>query len=96
MKKLIIFDLDNTLIDFLKMKKLSLEAAVDAMRDAGLKIKKSVALKKLYRIYDKKGMEYPKIFQEFLKAELGEIDYRIVTLDHSDRKDPSMLLCCLD
>ena len=31
MIKSVIFDLDNTLIDFLRMKKLSCEAAVSAM-----------------------------------------------------------------
>ena len=34
--KAIIFDLDNTLIDFMKMKTQSIEVAVDAMIDAGL------------------------------------------------------------
>ena len=78
MIKAILFDLDNTLIDFLKMKKISLEAAVDAMIDAGLKVNKSSTLKKFYKIYDKKGMEYPKLFQDFLNEQTGKIDYRIL------------------
>jgi FMN phosphatase YigB (HAD superfamily) len=32
----IVFDLDNTLVDFMSMKKLAVEAAIDAMIDAGL------------------------------------------------------------
>jgi len=37
MIKAVIFDLDNTLIDFMKMKEASVNAAIEAMRDAGLK-----------------------------------------------------------
>lgn len=78
MIKAVLFDLDNTLIDFLKMKKISLEAAVDAMIDAGLKVNKASTLKKLYKIYDEKGMEYPKLFQDFLKEHMGKVDHRIL------------------
>ena len=67
MIKEIIFDLDNTLIDFLKMKKHSCEAAISAMIDAGLKVKKEKALKLLFELYDKHGLENPRIFQKFLK-----------------------------
>lgn len=72
----IIFDLDNTLIDFMKMKRISCEEAVDAMIDAGLKIKKPKALKILYDLYKEKGLEDPQIFQKFLKKTTGKIDYR--------------------
>ena len=41
MTKAIIFDLDNTLIDFVKMKRMSIEAAASAMIDAGLEQKKN-------------------------------------------------------
>ena len=36
MIKSVIFDLDNTLIDFMRMKKISSDAAISAMIDAGL------------------------------------------------------------
>ena len=58
MIKAIIFDLDNTLIDFVKMKKLSCEAAMDAMIKNGLKVSKKRGLKVLFELYDKKGWEY--------------------------------------
>ena len=35
MIKLIIFDIDNTLTDFIKMKDVSIDASIDAMIDAG-------------------------------------------------------------
>lgn len=78
MIKAVLFDLDNTLIDFMQMKRNSCEAAISAMIDAGLKIKKEKALKKLFKLYDKYGLEDKKIFQKFLKEEKGKIDYRIL------------------
>lgn len=78
MIKAVLFDLDNTLIDFMRMKKNSCEAAISAMIDAGLKVKKEKALKKLFNLYDKYGLEDNKIFQKFLKEEIGKIDYRIL------------------
>ena len=78
MIKAILFDLDNTLIDFMKMKKLACEEAIDAMIGAGLKINKSKGLQILHKLYDKYGIEYHQIFQEFLKKVINKIDYRIL------------------
>ena len=78
MIKAILFDLDNTLVDFMKMKKKSCEAAVDAMIGAGLKIKKDQALEIIYEIYGRKGIEHQLIFQKFLKKAVAKIDYRIL------------------
>ena len=78
MIKAVIFDLDNTLIDFLKMKRMACSEAIDAMIDAGLKIKKENALKELYSLYSTYGIEYQKIFQEFLRKVNGGIDYKIL------------------
>ena len=36
--KAVLFDVDNTLIDFMNMKKKSCEAAIEAMIGAGLKM----------------------------------------------------------
>ncbi len=78
MIKAVLFDLDNTLIDFMKFKRVSCEAAIDAMMDAGLKLEKDEALKKLYKIYFKEGLEDPLIFQKFLTKVIGDVDYRIL------------------
>ena len=78
MIKAILFDLDNTLIDFMGMKRMSCDAAISAMIDAGLKVDKERALKKLFKLYDTYGLEDKKIFQKFLKGELGRVDYRIL------------------
>src|SRR3989339_609622 len=78
MIKAVLFDLDNTLIDFMRMKRNSCEAAISAMIDAGLKVKKEKAIKTLFKLYDKHGLEENKIFQKFLEEETGEVDYRIL------------------
>lgn len=73
----ILFDLDNTLIDFWKFKNVCVNSAVDAMIKAGLKVDKKKAEKIMWGIYDKFGMEYSQIFQEFFKRIGKKFDYRI-------------------
>ena len=74
----ILFDLDNTLIDFMLMKRKSCEAAIDSMVSAGLKIGRGKAMKMLFDLYGEKGIEYNRIFQEFLRKTIGKIDYKIL------------------
>jgi len=74
----VLFDLDNTLIDFWKMKTMSIEAAVSAMIDAGLKMGHAEAVAKLFRIYKELGFEYYYIFEKFLEQELGKVDWKIL------------------
>lgn len=78
MIKGIIFDLDNTLVDFMRMKKHSCEEAMVAMIDSGLEMDKEKGLKILYKLYDKYGIEHKQIFQEFLKKVNKKIDYKIL------------------
>lgn len=78
MIKAVLFDLDNTLIDFMRMKKLSCEAAIDAMIDSGLKVDKKKAIKLLFELYGEHGLEDPRIFQRFLRRVIGRVDYRIL------------------
>ncbi|MBU90292.1 hypothetical protein CMO94_02020 [Candidatus Woesearchaeota archaeon] len=78
MIKAVIFDLDNTLIDFMKMKKHSCRAAIDAMIGAGLNIKHEKATKVLFELYDQHGLEEKTIFQKFLKKLTGKINYKVL------------------
>ncbi len=78
MIKAVIFDLDNTLIDFLKMKKHSCRAAIDAMIGAGLNVEHDKAIKLLFELYGKYGMEEKTIFQKVLKKLTGKVDYKIL------------------
>ena len=76
--KAIIFDLDNTLIDFTRMKKEATEAAIEAMIDAGLKIEKKKALRMINRLYEKYGIEYQKVFDKLLWKIVGKVDKKIL------------------
>lgn len=76
--KAVLFDLDNTLIDFVKLKRMCVENAVDAMIDAGLDIKKEKAIKIFFGIYGKRGYEYPFVFQEFLEKVIEGENYKIL------------------
>lgn len=79
MIKAILFDLDNTLIDFWKMKKKSCEAAIDSMISAGLKMERKKAIKMLFELYKKYGIEYQKIFEKFLEKSSGKVNYKILS-----------------
>jgi putative hydrolase of the HAD superfamily len=77
MIKSIIFDLDNTLVDFMAMKDAAIEGAALAMVDAGLKMPKEMVKEKIFEVYEEEGIEDQKVFDKFLTRELGDIDYRI-------------------
>jgi FMN phosphatase YigB (HAD superfamily) len=79
MIKAILFDIDNTLLDFMKMKTKSCEKAVDAMIKAGLKTNKKKTLKVLYELYDKYGIEYQRIFEKLTKELTGKINYKLIS-----------------
>jgi len=79
MIRAVIFDLDNTLTDFMKMKHASIDAAVDGMLDAGLPLSREEVSKKIYVVYDREGIEYQQVFDRFLQEELGRVDYKILT-----------------
>ncbi|MBI4248784.1 MAG: HAD-IA family hydrolase [Elusimicrobia bacterium] len=94
MIKSIIFDIDNTLMDFMKMKRAAVDAAIDAMIDAGLSTPKEVMSKKIYDIY-KEGIEQQDIFDKVLLQEFGAIDYRILAagiVGYRRAKDGNMTL----
>jgi HAD superfamily hydrolase (TIGR02253 family) len=78
MIKAVLFDLDNTLIDFMKLKHMACQEAINAMIGAGLQMDREKALKILFELYDKYGIEYKKIFQAFLLKTTGKIDWKIL------------------
>ena len=78
MIKAVIFDLDNTLIDFMRMKEISCDAAISAMIDAGLNVDKGRAMKELFSLYDEYGLEDRMIFQKFLKKMAKKVDYEVL------------------
>ena len=76
--KAVIFDFDNTLMDFMRMKRAAVESAVDAMIDAGLGIKKADMIDKVYKVYTSEGIEDQQIFDKVLVKEFGKVDYKIL------------------
>ena len=54
MIKAVIFDLDNTLLDFMKMKSMAVDSGIQGMIEAGLSIEFSEARQKIFNIYDTK------------------------------------------
>jgi len=78
MIKAVIFDFDNTLMDFMRMKRAAVESAVDAMIDAGLTLKKADMIEKVYKVYTAEGIEDQQIFDKVLSKELGKVDYKIL------------------
>ncbi len=78
MIRAIVFDLDNTLVDFMKIKSVSVEAAIDGMIDAGLTLTREELKQRIDVIYSAQGLEYQRVFDELLEQELGQIDPKIL------------------
>ena len=78
MIKAVVFDLDNTLVDFYRVKRASCGAAIDAMIDAGLEMDRQKATELLFELYEQYGIEYKQIFQEFLIQAIGKVDWKIL------------------
>src|SRR5208283_2893754 len=67
MFKAVLFDLDNTLLDFLTFKKEAAKSAARAMIKQGLPATEIEAYGKIFSVYDEKGIEYQKTFYEVVK-----------------------------
>ena len=74
MIKAVIFDLDNTLLDFMTMKKEAVMSAISSMKEAGLDIDVDNSYKEIMDIYEVNGWENQLVFDKFLKNKLGYID----------------------
>lgn len=78
MIRAIVFDLDNTLTDFMKMKHAAVEAAIDGMIDAGFRLPREALRSRIDAIYREQGLEFQRVFDELLEREFGQIDPRIL------------------
>ena len=95
MIKAVIFDLDNTLLDFMSVKRKSVDAAILAMIEAGLEINPNTARENIFNIYNNKGYEYQEVFDDFLIETNGGIDYKILAsgiVAYRKTKDASIIL----
>lgn len=75
----ILFDLDNTLVDFMAMKRQAVDAAIGAMIDAGLNLTYDSVKDKIDSIYTELGIEYQMVFDKLLNESLGYVDPRIIS-----------------
>jgi len=78
MIRAVIFDLDNTLVDFMKMKRESVAAAVRGMVDAGLDMSIEQASAAINAVYDREGIEYQEVFDHFLTDHYGRINHKVL------------------
>ncbi len=76
--KAIIFDLDNTLLDFISMKREASAAAAVEMVRAGLRMDEEEAGKKLFAAYWKYGIDSNTAFTQFLLENTGKVDRRVL------------------
>ena len=77
MIKVVIFDLDNTLTDFMRMKENAVDAAVEAMLDAGLRFPPDEIKAKIYQVYEDRGIEFQHVFDVALSELIGHVDFKI-------------------
>ena len=93
MIKAIIFDLDNTLLDFMKMKSYSISAAINGMMTLGMDIDKKLSTKEIFAIYDEKGYEHQEVLNEFIINKLGHVNYKYLAagiVEYKKAKEKSL------
>jgi putative hydrolase of the HAD superfamily len=78
MIRAVVFDLDNTLVDFMRMKRNAVTAGVHAMIDAGLPFTEDDVRNAVKRVYDARGIEYQRVFNAMLEDMTGSVDPKIL------------------
>lgn len=79
MIKAVIFDLDNTLVDFMRMKRQAISAATTAMIDAGLGLTTDEAEARISAIYKERGIEFQSVFDQLLYDVFQKVNYKILS-----------------
>ena len=77
MFKAVLFDLDNTLLDFWSFKQKAAKAAARAMIRKGLPEKEGRVYRRIFEVYDEYGVEYQKTFYQVIhpyKLEVGQAE----------------------
>lgn len=79
MIKAVIFDLDNTLVDFMGMKRQAVSAAIGSMIDAGLVLTPQEVQERIDAIYKERGIEFQSVFDQLLYDIFQKVDYKILS-----------------
>ena len=74
----VVFDLDNTLLDFMKMKQVAVRSAIRGMIEAGLEIDEDKSFDNIISLYEKIGWENQKVFDVFLENSIGHVDNKFL------------------
>ncbi len=74
----VVFDLDNTLLDFMKMKQVAVRSAIRGMIEAGLEIDEDKSFDNIISLYEKIGWENQKVFDVFLENSIGYVDNKFL------------------
>jgi putative hydrolase of the HAD superfamily len=77
--KAVLFDVDNTLVDFMRMKNVAVEMAVEYMLNAGLPGDKQSLVKEIFNIYRRTHIESQRALDELIISKLGKLDYKILS-----------------
>jgi beta-phosphoglucomutase-like phosphatase (HAD superfamily) len=77
--KAVIFDLDNTLVDFMAMKSDAVNAAIHAMIDAGLNLPAEEVKARIDAIYKERGIEFQSVFDQLLYDVFNKVNYKILS-----------------
>jgi len=77
--KAVLWDLDNTLLDFMRMKRTAVEIAVDYMLGAGLKGERNELIEKIFHIYRQTHIESQNALETVIQQQMGKrFDPRIL------------------
>jgi HAD superfamily hydrolase (TIGR02253 family) len=79
MIKAVIFDLDNTLVDFMGMKRQAISAAIQSMIDAGLRLSAPEIQERIDAIYSERGIEFQNVFDQLLYDVFQKVNYKILS-----------------
>jgi len=74
----VVFDLDNTLLDFMKMKEFAVKAAIKGMIEAGLMVDEEQSYNEIIAIYEEFGWENQKVFDVFIEKQIGRVDNKFL------------------
>jgi putative hydrolase of the HAD superfamily len=78
MLRAVAFDVDSTLVDFLRFKRIATQSAALAMVDAGLDIEPGLAEQRLWDTYRAEGLDGDVAFEAFLRGTVGRAEPHVL------------------